>query len=120
MEKSSKVIEYEAYVRYLRKVTGRCQGMDNIRDDVMRKTVSGTELQTLWASVRRAGAVAVILLSFGLTAGVAVYFSGGDESADEVSVWKESRKGRDEHKSHFRLYEAYKHTASLRNEFIHE
>ena len=48
MERSDKVIEYKAYVRYLRSVTGGGADPGHVRADVMARTFVGTEIRMVW------------------------------------------------------------------------
>lgn len=74
MGKSDEYIEYEAYKRYLRKVTFEDAGSVRLKEKVMSETLGMTEMQAAAILIKRlAAAVAVVLACALVAAGIRLF-----------------------------------------------
>lgn len=113
MGKSDEYIEYGAYVRYLRKVTGESDEPDKVRDAVLEKAVEKTEMQMALLILKRLTIAAAVLVVLALVAGGFGYAAvEADEKPD--SLWRRSRIDVKGNKDGLRLYEAYEHSVEIR------
>ena len=115
MEKSGKVIVYEAYVRYLRKVTGRPAGAGRIRADVRARTVDGTEIRMVWVIMKKILYVSSVVFLLAVCAAALNCLSVRSDPCPEEEIWTESRDDPAAHEGRLRLYDAYEHSSMLRN-----
>ena len=117
MGKSDEYIEFAAYLRYLKKVTGGPADEREFKEKIFSRTVEKTELQTALGLVRRlaAAAVVVVLCAIGV-AGLALISSSGKQR-DNVSIWEKSRVENNDSKSGLKLYDAYEHSKRIREKF---
>lgn len=114
MERSDKIIEYAAYVRYLKKVTFRPSDVEQVCGRIVSH-VSGTSgMHVVLVLLRRLAAVVVAVVVIAVSAVVMVVVSRGREAAPEGNVWEDSRVSEDGKKGSLRIYEAYEHSSSLR------
>lgn len=107
MEKSDDYIDYKAYARYLRKVTGAQADLDRIKDSVLRQTEEKTEMQTAYQLLKGvciAAASVVIVAAVAALAGLAGYEEMPEAGMD---LWSESRVPHGKKDKAVRLYEAY-------------
>jgi hypothetical protein len=66
MEKSDDYIDFKAYIRYLRRVTGEPGDPEALRKAILSKTAETTEMQTAYVILKRLVAAAALLLTFSL------------------------------------------------------
>lgn len=66
MEKSDDYIDFKAYTRYLRRVTGEPADPEALRKAILSKTAETTEMQTAYVILKRLVAAAALLLTFSL------------------------------------------------------
>lgn len=66
MEKSDDYIDFKAYTRYLRRVTGEPDDPEALRKKILSKTAETTEMQTAYVILKRLVAAAALLLTFSL------------------------------------------------------
>ena len=66
MEKSDDYIDFKAYTRYLRRVTGEPGDPAALRKTILSTTAETTEMQTAYVLVKRLVAAAALLLTFSL------------------------------------------------------
>lgn len=66
MEKSDDYIDFKAYIRYLRRVTGEPADPEALRKKILSKTAETTEMQTAYVILKRLVAAAALLLTFSL------------------------------------------------------
>lgn len=66
MEKSDDYIDFKAYIRYLRRVTGEPADPEALRKAILSKTAETTEMQTAYVILKRLVAAAALLLTFSL------------------------------------------------------
>ena len=66
MEKSDDYIDFKAYTRYLRRVTGEPADPEALRKKILSKTAETTEMQTAYVILKRLVAAAALLLIFSL------------------------------------------------------
>lgn len=66
MEKSDDYIDFKAYTRYLRRVTGEPADPEALRKTILSKTAETTEMQTAYVILKRLVAAAALLLTFSL------------------------------------------------------
>lgn len=66
MEKSDDYIDFKAYTRYLRRVTGEPTDPEALRKTILSKTAETTEMQTAYVILKRLVAAAALLLTFSL------------------------------------------------------
>lgn len=118
MVRSDKYIDYEAYVGYLRKVTGNPSDPCRLTDAVLSKAEEHTELQTAHIILKRLLIAASILLICALCAGGFGYFSSENESDENSDLWKSSRMESGNSEGAMRLYEAYEHSIERRVKFF--
>ena len=118
MGKSDEYIEYEAYMRYLKKVTGEQADQQKMKETVLSQTVERTELHTALILLKRLSAAAAIVIICALgMAGFALASSSGTRG-DEDNLWCRARiEGRDS-KGGMKLYEAYEHSKHIREKFL--
>lgn len=119
MGKSDEYIEYDAYVRYLKKVTGEPDHFQKVKDDVLEKAVENTEMQMALMILKRLTVAVSITVVISLLAGGIGYLSV-DKEYEPVNLWSRSRDGGEDAEGALRLYEAYEHSAALRYEIIDE
>lgn len=118
MGKSDEYIEFAAYLRYLKKVTGGPSDEHRLKEKILSKTVEKTELQTALGIVKRlaASAVIVVICAMGV-AGFALMSSSGKQS-DKDGVWERSREEKNDSKSGLKLYDAYEHSKMIRGNYL--
>ena len=116
MAQSDKYIDYEAYVGYLRKVTGSPSDPDRLKDAVFSRTEENTELQTALVILKRLVMAASILLIRALCVGGFGYFTSEDGSDGESDLWRSSRIESSRPEGAMRLYEAYENSIERRSE----
>lgn len=120
MGKSDEYIDYKAYVRYLRKVTGEQADVEKIEAGVLAGAEERTEMQTaydlLWKTC--VAATAVFLVAF--FASLPGLSRPGPPIDDGPAFWEASRLDGREHRGPSRLYEAYMFSEALRNKLISE
>ena len=114
MEKSGKVIEYKAYIRYLRSVTGRPADTEHIRADVRSRTVEGTEIRMIWMIMKKILYVSVVMALVALSAAALNCLSVRSEPCPEDEIWAESREDAASYEGRLRLYDAYEYSSMLR------
>ena len=117
MEKSGKVIEYKAYVRYLRSVTGESADPDHVRADVMARAAGGTEIRMVWMIMKKVISVSFAVAVVALCAAVLSYFTFAHDTCPQDGPWTEAREDAVAHEGRLRIYDAYEHSSSLRNVF---
>ena len=66
MEKSDDYIDFKAYTRYLRRVTGEPADPAALRKAILSKTAETTEMQTAYVILKRLVVAAALLLTFSL------------------------------------------------------
>lgn len=66
MEKSDDYIDFKAYIRYLRRVTGEPADPEALRKKILSKTAETTEMQTAYIILKRLLAAAALLVTFSL------------------------------------------------------
>ena len=66
MGKSDDYIDFKAYIRYLRRVTGEPADPEALRKTILSKTAETTEMQTAYVILKRLVAAAALLLTFSL------------------------------------------------------
>ena len=67
MEKSDDYIDFKAYTRYLRKVTGEPTHPQALRKAILARTAEATELQTIYVIVKRLAIAAALVLASAMT-----------------------------------------------------
>ena len=67
MEKSDDYIDFKAYTRYLRKVTGEPTHPQALRKAILARTAETTELQTIYVIVKRLAIAAALVLASAMT-----------------------------------------------------
>lgn len=116
MGKSDEYIEYEAYIRYLKKVTGQTSDPYRLKRAVLDRSVEKTEMQTALVLLKGLVAAAIVLL-FAL--GVAGFglLSGSDDAEQDGNLWVRSREEDESDKGTMKLYNAYEYSKKLREKF---
>lgn len=117
MERSDKVIEYKAYVRYLRGVTGSSADPGHVRADVMARTFVGTEIRMVWMIMKKIIYVSFAVAAVALCAAALSYLTFVHDTASQDGPWAEAREDAVAHEGRLRIYDAYEHSSSLRNIF---
>ena len=117
MERSDKVIEYKAYVRYLRSVTGSSADPGHVRADMMARTFVGTEIRMVWMIMKKIIYVSFAVATAALCAAAFSYFTYVHDTSPQESQWAEAREDAVAHEGRLRIYDAYEHSSSLRNIF---
>jgi hypothetical protein len=67
MEKSDDYIDFKAYTRYLRKVTGEPTDPQALRKAILARTAETNELQTIYVIVKRLAIAAALVLASSMT-----------------------------------------------------
>lgn len=116
MGKSDEYIEYEAYVRYLKKVTGQPSDPDRLKRAVLDRTVEKTELQTVLALLKSLAAAAIVSVCVLAVAGFGL-LSGSDDAEQDGNLWVKSREEDESDKGTMKLYNAYEYSKKLREKF---
>lgn len=112
MGKSDEYIAYDAYVGYLRKVTGAPSDPDSLRESILIRSVENSELQTALIILKRLAVAVCIVLICALCAGGVGLFSSSP--VEDGNLWNEARiEGRGTMGA-MRLYEAYEHSMKNR------
>lgn len=114
MVRSDKIIEYAAYVRYLRKVTFRPSDVEQVCGRVISRASATSEMHMALVLLRRLAAIVLAVVVIAVSAVVMVSVSRGRETAPEGNVWEDSRVVEEGDKGRLRIYEAYEHSSSLR------
>lgn len=114
MERSDKIIEYAAYVRYLRKVTFRPSDVEQVCGRVISRASATSEMHMAFVLLRRLAAIVLAVVVIAVSAVVMVSVSSGQETAPEGNVWEDSRVVEEGKNGSLRIYEAYEHSSSLR------
>lgn len=117
MEKSGKVIEYKAYVRYLRSVTGGGSDPGRVRAEMVARTAGRTEISTVWMIMKKIIAVSFAIAAVALCAAALSYLTFVHDTASQDGPWAEAREDAVAHEGRLRIYDAYEHSSSLRNIF---
>lgn len=117
MEKSGKVIEYKAYVRYLRSVTGGGADPGRVRAEMVARTAGRTEISTVWMIMKKIIAVSFAVATAALCAAAFSYFTYVHDTSPQESQWAEAREDAVAHEGRLRIYDAYEYSSSLRNIF---
>lgn len=115
MGKSDEYIEYEAYTRYLKKVTSQPYGSEQIISKAQEVIYGKTELRAIYDISVRIAVIVVAVLA--LSAGVIAYsyfFTNENVAENPENVWMESRLEKASEKR-FRLYEAYRNSNTIRD-----
>ena len=116
MGKSDEYIEYEAYIRYLKKVTGQPLDPYRLKRAVLDRSVEKTEMQTALALLKGLVAAAIVLL-FALGAADFGLLSGSDDAEQDGNLWVRSREDDESDKGTMKLYNAYEYSKKLREKF---
>ena len=116
MGKSDEYIDYEAYVRYLKKVTGQPSDPDRLKRAVLARTVEKTELQTALALMKSLTAAAIVLVCALGAAGFGL-LSGRAEVEQDDDLWVRSREEDESGKGPMKLYKAYEYSKKVREKF---
>ena len=117
MERSDKVIEYKAYVRYLRSVTGGGADPGRVRAEMVARTAGRTEISTVWMIMKKVISVSFTVAVVALCAAVLSYFTFAHDTCPQDGPWTEAREDAVAHEGRLRIYDAYEHSSSLRNIF---
>lgn len=117
MGKSDEYIEYEAYVRYLKKVTGQPSDPDRLKRAVLDRSVEKTEMQTALALIKSLAAAAAIVVGCALAAAGFGLLSGSDDAEQDGNLWVRSREEDESDKGTMKLYNAYEYSKKLREKF---
>lgn len=118
MGKSDEYIEYDAYMRYLKKVTVEQADQQKMKGAVLFKTAERTELHMALVLLKRLSAAAAIVIICALgMAGFALASSSGTKG-DEDNLWSRSRVEDGASKGGMKLYEAYEHSKHIREKFL--
>lgn len=116
MGKSDEYIEYEAYIRYLKKVTGQPLDPYRLKRAVLDRSVEKTEMQTALVLLKGLVAAAIVLL-FALGAAGFGLLSGNDDAEQDGNLWVRSREEDESDKGTMKLYNAYEYSKKLREKF---
>lgn len=118
MGKSDEYIEYDAYMRYLKKVTVEQTDQQKMKDSVLSQTAERTDLHMALVLLKRLSAAAAIVIICALgMAGFALASSSGTKG-DEDNLWSRSRVEDGASKGGMKLYEAYEHSKHIREKFL--
>lgn len=118
MGKSDEYIEYDAYMRYLKKVTVEQADQRKMKDAVLSQTAERTELHMALVLLKRLSAAAAIVIICALgMAGFALASSSGSKG-DDGSLWCRARVEGGDSKGGLKLYEAYEHSKHIRDRFL--
>jgi len=117
MERSDEYIDFKAYTRYLKKVTGEPADPDALKEAVLAKALESTEMHMAYILLRRLTAAAAVLLIIALCSAMYGYFSS-ESIIDEKEVWTDARMDDRGRNPASRLYEAYKHSNEIREKLL--
>lgn len=120
MGKSDEYIDYKAYVRYLRKVTGEQADMDKIEARVLACAAEHTEMQTAYALLWKTGVAAAVVVLVAFFASLSGMFLHEPLVDECPGYWEAARLESGERQGMSRLYEAYMFSESVRNKLISE
>lgn len=120
MGKSDEYIDYKAYVRYLRKVTGEQADTEKIEAGVLACAVERTEMQTAYDLLWKTCVAAAVVFLVAFLSSLPGIFRP-DHSADPgTGVWEAARLDEREHRGLTRLYDAYMFSDALGNMFVYD
>ncbi len=117
MERSDDYIDFKAYIRYLKKVTGDPADPEALRGKILSKTVEHTEMQTAYVILKRLTLAAAVVLLVVFCSSLYGYFSG-TEVLDEQELWTDARMDERGRTPASRLYEAYRNSSEIRERFF--
>lgn len=118
MGKSDEYIEYQAYLRYLGKVTGEPADPDRLKRAVLDRTEEPTEMQVVLSLMKSLGTAAAVVLACALWVAGIGYASHVDDGDADEELWSSSRVEDNGHRGVPRLYEAYEHSKEIRDKFL--
>ena len=76
MEKSDDYIDFKAYIRYLKKVTGEPADPQALKRRILAKTAEATEMQTAYKILKGLAVAVAIVLAFALLVLLFQMFAG--------------------------------------------
>ena len=76
MEKSDDYIDFNAYIRYLKKVTGEPADPQALKRSILAKTAEATEMQTAYMILKGLAVAVAIVLAFALLVLLFQIFAG--------------------------------------------
>lgn len=117
MERSDDYIDFKAYIRYLKKVTGDPADPEALRKAILEKTAGQTEMQTAYVILKRLTLAAAVVLLVVFCSSLYGYFSG-TEVLDEQELWTDARMDERGRTPASRLYEAYRNSSEIRERFF--
>ena len=118
MGKSDEYIDYEAYMRYLGKVTGEPTDPDKLKRAVLRKAKEHTEMQVALSLVKSLGTAAAIVSVCALVVAGVGYFAHVEDEGSDDELWSSSRIEVSDRRGGLRLYEAYENSMEIRAKFL--
>lgn len=120
MERSDDYIDFKAYIRYLKKVTGEPADPEALKSKILSKTTETTEtteMQTAYMILKRLTVVAAVVLILAFCSVLYGYFSKG-EVLDKTMIWTDARVYENGRTPASRLYEAYRNSSEIREKFL--
>lgn len=117
MERSDDYIDFKAYTRYLKKVTGEPADPEALRRKILSRTSEHTEMQTAYVILKRLTVAAAAVLIVAFCSALYGYFSGA-EVLDEKVLWTDARVDDRGRTPASRLYEAYRNSSEIREKFL--
>lgn len=118
MGKSDEYIEYQAYMRYLGKVTCEPTDPDKLKRAVLKKAKERTEMQVALSLVKSLGAAAAIVSVCALAVAGVGYFTHVEDKDPDDEVWSGSRIEVSDRRGGLRLYEAYENSKEIRDKLL--
>lgn len=113
MGKSDDYIDFKAYTRYLRKVTGEPADPEALRQAILDNAVDHTEMQTAYVLLKRLAVVASAIVAFAFCTALYAYFNSSGAAAEEEVLWMDARADNHGRSVASRLYEAYRHSSEI-------
>lgn len=117
MERSDEYIDFKAYTRYLKKVTGEPADPGALRKAILSKTSEPTEMQTAYVILKRLVVAAAAVLVVAFCSALYGYFHG-TEVLEEQELWSQARVDERGRTPASRLYEAYRNSSETREKFL--
>lgn len=118
MGKSDEFIDYSAYTRYLKKVTGEPADPQKLKDAVFAQAVEKTEMQTALMLLKRLSVAAAVVALCALGVAGFSYASSLEKQPEEEGIWVVAREDDKGSNGALRLYEAYEHSKTIREKFL--
>ena len=116
MEKLDDYIDFKAYTRYLKKVTGEPADPEALKKNILAKTIERTEMQTAYIILSKLAIAACVILIFAFCSALYGYFSL-EKDYEEDDLWTQARVDDWRRFPGERLYDAYRNSNEIKNKF---